>query len=173
MVLERKFQPQVIKDLKQALPGCIVIKNDPTYIQGFPDLLVLYDDKWAALEVKTDREAPHRPNQEYYVEVHNLSVTEILSDPYIEFKAVDEKGELWYGLLAGRKDKYINISNLTVAFPASMYNPHTSNIDKNGYFDVTAVLHELKKNMKNTITPEKARDCGVLYKKIRQALNEL
>ena len=112
-------------------------------------------------------------SQEYYVEVHNLSVTEILSDPYIEFKAVDEKGELWYGLLADRKDKYINISNLTVAFPASMYNPHTSNIDKNGYFDVTAVLHELKKNMKNTVTPEKARDCGVLYKKIRQALNEL
>ena len=69
MVLERKFQPQVIKDLKQALPGCIVIKNDPTYIQGFPDLLVLYDDKWAALEVKTNREAPHRPNQEFYVDL--------------------------------------------------------------------------------------------------------
>ena len=42
-------------------------KNDPTYIQGIPDLLILFEDKWAALEVKKSITASHRPNQEFYV----------------------------------------------------------------------------------------------------------
>ena len=44
------------------------MKNDSSYIQGIPDLIVLFEDKWAALEVKKSRTASHRPNQEYYVE---------------------------------------------------------------------------------------------------------
>ena len=44
------------------------MKNDSSYIQGIPDLLILYNDKWAALEVKKSRTASHRPNQEYYVD---------------------------------------------------------------------------------------------------------
>lgn len=44
------------------------MKNDSAYIQGIPDLLILYNDKWAALEVKKSRAASHRPNQEYYVD---------------------------------------------------------------------------------------------------------
>ena len=49
---ENKFQAELIKDLKNRFPGSIVLKNDPDYIQGIPDLLVLKDDKWVALEVK-------------------------------------------------------------------------------------------------------------------------
>ena len=45
------------------------MKNDSSYIQGIPDLLILYEDKWAALEVKKSATASHRPNQEYYVEL--------------------------------------------------------------------------------------------------------
>lgn len=52
-------------------PGCIVMKNDPNYIQGIPDLIILWNDRWAALEVKRSLRASRRPNQEYYVEMMN------------------------------------------------------------------------------------------------------
>ena len=66
--LERDFQKNLIKELKDIFVGCIVMKNDSSYIQGIPDLLILYNNKWAALEVKKSRTASHRPNQEYYVD---------------------------------------------------------------------------------------------------------
>ncbi len=57
----------MIKDLKNLFPGCIVLKNDPNYIQGIPDLTIFYMNKWATLEVKRDENARHQPNQDYYV----------------------------------------------------------------------------------------------------------
>ena len=65
--LEKIFQSELIKELRELFPGCIILKNDPTYIQGIPDLLILCEDKWAALEVKKSITASHRPNQEFYV----------------------------------------------------------------------------------------------------------
>ena len=47
------------------------MKNDPNYIQGIPDLIVLWGDRWAALEVKRSSTAAQRPNQEYYVVAMN------------------------------------------------------------------------------------------------------
>lgn len=70
-MLENKFQSKLIKELKKEFPGCMVLKNDPTYIQGVPDLLVLYKDKWCALEVKKSATAKHQPNQDYYVDKMN------------------------------------------------------------------------------------------------------
>ena len=67
--LERDFQSGLIKELKQLFPGCVVLKNDSSYIQGIPDLLVLFNDRWAMLEVKRSSSASHRPNQEYYVDL--------------------------------------------------------------------------------------------------------
>lgn len=64
---ENKFQSQLIKDLKKRFPGCIVLKNDPDYIQGIPDLLILFNWRWAALECKRSATASKRPNQEYYI----------------------------------------------------------------------------------------------------------
>lgn len=64
---ESTFQAAVIRELKSRLPGCIVLKNDPNYIQGFPDLLVLYGTRWAALECKVSMNARIQPNQDYYV----------------------------------------------------------------------------------------------------------
>lgn len=66
--LERDFQAKLIKEIKKIFPGCIVMKTDPTYIQGLPDLLILHNDKWAALEVKRSEKASKRPNQDYYVD---------------------------------------------------------------------------------------------------------
>lgn len=66
--LERDFQAKLIKELKTLYPGCIIMKNDPDYIQGIPDLILLVDDRWFALECKKSERSPHRPNQDYYVE---------------------------------------------------------------------------------------------------------
>ena len=66
-IRESKFQRELIQDLEDLFPGCIVLKNDPNYIQGIPDLIVLYEDKWAALECKRDAKESHRPNQDYYI----------------------------------------------------------------------------------------------------------
>ena len=68
---ESKFQSDLKKELKQRFPGCIVTKLDSSDIQGIPDLLVLYKNKWATLENKRSANAPHRPNQDYYVNKMN------------------------------------------------------------------------------------------------------
>lgn len=70
-MLESKFQSNLIKKIKGLYPGCIVLKNDPTYVQGIPDLLVLYKDKWVSLECKKNATARHQPNQDYYVDQMN------------------------------------------------------------------------------------------------------
>jgi len=63
--LESGFQDGLIKDLKKLFPGCMTFKMDQ--VQGIPDLLVLYEDKWASLECKKNARAKRQPNQEYYV----------------------------------------------------------------------------------------------------------
>ena len=68
-MLEREFQGRLIRKLHKIFPGCIILKNDPDYIQGIPDLIVLYQNKWAALECKKSATAERQPNQEYYVMV--------------------------------------------------------------------------------------------------------
>lgn len=70
-MLESKFQSQLIRKIKNEFPSCMVLKNDPTYLQGVPDLTVFCGNKWAALEVKKSKNASHRPNQNYYVDKMN------------------------------------------------------------------------------------------------------
>lgn len=70
-MLENKFKTNLIKEIKERLPGCMVLHLDPNEKQGIPDLLVLYNDKWAALEGKKSANATHRPNQDYYVDLMN------------------------------------------------------------------------------------------------------
>ena len=65
--LESKFHKELIDEVKERYPGCIALKNDSSYMQGFPDWTILYKDKWAVLEVKKERGAHKQPNQEYYV----------------------------------------------------------------------------------------------------------
>ena len=70
-MLESEFQRELIKELENIFPGCFVMKNDANTIQGFPDLIILYKDKWATLECKRSKKSTHRPNQDYYVELLN------------------------------------------------------------------------------------------------------
>lgn len=79
MTLERNFQASLIKEIKEILPGSIVMKNDPNYIQGVPDLTILYNNRWAALEVKRSEGAPQQPNQQYYVrKMNNMSFSRFI-----------------------------------------------------------------------------------------------
>lgn len=69
--LESKFQKELIDEIKTRYPGCVTLKNDSSYIQGFPDWTIFYKDKWAVLEAKRERGARKQPNQEYYVDKLN------------------------------------------------------------------------------------------------------
>ena len=68
MAKESQYQSKLVKRIKDRFPGAVVLKTDPSQMQGIPDLLVLNKDKWALLEVKQSKDAKKRPNQEYYVD---------------------------------------------------------------------------------------------------------
>jgi len=71
---ERDYQARLVRILQREFPDVIILKNDPNYRQGVPDLLLLYKDKWAALEVKVSAASRVRPNQKYYVNLmHEMS----------------------------------------------------------------------------------------------------
>lgn len=65
---ESKFQSHLIDRITDLFPGCEILKNDPNYRQGIPDLVIFFYDRYAFLEVKKSADAPSRPNQPYYVE---------------------------------------------------------------------------------------------------------
>lgn len=66
--LERDYQAGLKKRIAALLPGCMIVKQDEQQTQGILDLLILHGTKWAMLEVKRSANAPHRPNQDYYVQ---------------------------------------------------------------------------------------------------------
>ena len=68
-MLEKDYQRKLIAKLEEKFPGSIVIKNETK--QGFPDLTIFYEDRWALLECKRSEDADHRPNQDYWVERGN------------------------------------------------------------------------------------------------------
>lgn len=68
---ESRFQAELVKELEERYKGCVVLKNDPSHKQGFPDLTVLYKKRWAALECKRGANEHRQPNQDYYVEKLN------------------------------------------------------------------------------------------------------
>lgn len=93
--LENQFQAKLIKELKQTFDGCLVIKLDPSYIQGLPDLLVLHNDKWAALECKKQRDAHKQPNQDYYVNLMDKMSFSRFIYPENKGEVIDELGRLF------------------------------------------------------------------------------
>ena len=70
-MLESRFKTKLIAELEDMFPGCMILHMDPNEIQGIPDLLILYNDRWGALEGKKSATASVRPNQEYYVDLMN------------------------------------------------------------------------------------------------------
>lgn len=89
-MLESRFQTQLIKELKKEFPGCVVLKNDASYLQGVPDLSVFFKDRWAMLEVKKNETATKQPNQEYYVDKINAMSYAAFIYPENKTKIMDE-----------------------------------------------------------------------------------
>jgi len=74
---ESKFQRDLVKELKAEYPGSYVFKINGK--QGYPDLIFLYEDKWATLECKKSAKAKHRPNQDEHVErMNNMSFSSFI-----------------------------------------------------------------------------------------------
>ena len=65
---ERYYQPALIKRIEKLLPGCYVRKIDVQ--QGWPDLLILWRDRWALLEVKKrpPSASDFEVNQEWWID---------------------------------------------------------------------------------------------------------
>lgn len=64
---ENQYQAKLIRKLKRMFPGCEILKNDPTYLQGILDLTVLWGKHWGMLEVKASASAKEQPNQDFYI----------------------------------------------------------------------------------------------------------
>lgn len=62
---EAQFQAELIKKLRLMFPDCLILKNDSGYLQGIPDLVIFYENRYAFLEVKVNERT--QPNQDYYV----------------------------------------------------------------------------------------------------------
>ena len=78
-MLENKFKTKLIKEIKQRFPGCLVVHLDPNEIQGIPDLLILYKDRWATLECKRSAKEKRQANQDYYVDkMNSMSFSRII-----------------------------------------------------------------------------------------------
>ena len=128
-VRENAFQSSLIRTIKNLLPGCIVLKLDPNYIQGIPDLLILHGITWAALEVKKSEKASRRPNQEFYVKkmskmsyatfVYPENVQQVLLDIVSWFDYVNNK-ELSVEEFNELKQQQFNLQMLMQNHPYSV-----------------------------------------------------
>lgn len=79
---ESDFQSFLISELTARFPDAIILKNDPMFRVGIPDLLVLCGRRWAALEVKISPNAKHQPGQDFYV--HKMAVMSYAAFVYPE-----------------------------------------------------------------------------------------
>ncbi len=68
---ESAYQRKLIMKIRELLPGCMILKNDPSYMQGVPDIIILFHDRWGMLEIKRASDAHVQANQEYYIELLN------------------------------------------------------------------------------------------------------
>ena len=78
------------KKLKSEYPGAIILKNDPTYILGIPDLTILWKKRWALLEVKDRKNAVRQRQQAYYIDLaYDMSYGAFIY-PENELEVLDE-----------------------------------------------------------------------------------
>lgn len=68
---ENRYKRHIAQRLQREFPGCMIVKTDTGDQQGLPDRIVLYGNRWVALEAKDSIDAKIQPNQPYYVELMN------------------------------------------------------------------------------------------------------
>lgn len=64
---ENEYQAELIKRIEERFPNCLILKNDPNYMQGIPDLTIFHGPRYGFLEVKASEKSKERPNQRYYI----------------------------------------------------------------------------------------------------------
>lgn len=69
MQKEGRFKTRLIHTLEEMFPGCVILKNDANYMQGIPDLLILWRNMWGMLETKRSANESYEPNQEWYIDM--------------------------------------------------------------------------------------------------------
>lgn len=94
---EGTYKRDLAKRIKNLFKDCVILKNDASYMPGVPDMLILFHDKWAMLEVKNSSRAAHEPNQPYWISVldhmsfartiHPENEEEVLYDLQLAFKS--------------------------------------------------------------------------------------
>jgi len=67
VALESKFKRDVREEIEALFPGCIIIKGNSSEVQGIPDMLVIWHERYAFLEFKRSANEIHQPNQDWYV----------------------------------------------------------------------------------------------------------
>ena len=70
MTPEGKFKAKTKKIISEMFPGCYMHEMKAG-AQGIPDTLIIFGERWALLEFKESANAPHRPNQDYYIHMFN------------------------------------------------------------------------------------------------------
>lgn len=90
MISEAAYQARLIKKIQSIFPDCFILKNDPDEYQGVPDLLILYGDQWAMLEVKRSANESIQPNQEYYISMFDFMSFAAFIYPENEEMVLDE-----------------------------------------------------------------------------------
>ncbi len=89
-MLERKYQAELIKVLRKRFLDCVILKDDSSYMQGVPDLILLWNDRWAMLEVKGSLKAFEQPNQQWHVNRLNEMSFAAFICPENEEEVLDE-----------------------------------------------------------------------------------
>lgn len=81
---EGDFKSKLRREIEHLFPGCFIFKLDTSAYQGAPDMLILFQDRWAVLEVKRSAQAPYQPNQRHYI--HELNEMSFSAAIYPENK---------------------------------------------------------------------------------------
>lgn len=92
--VEAAYQLELIPRIYLVLPGVkfkdkLVLKNDPNYLQGIPDLTVFCRGKVALLEVKASAKSTERPNQRWYIETWGKHIFTAFIYPENEKEVLD------------------------------------------------------------------------------------
>lgn len=99
---ETQYQAKLIKKIQSMFPGCLVLKNNPSHLQGVPDLLILYHGTWGALEVKLALDSEIQANQSHYVAMMNQMSFAAFICPENEEEVLSE---LQHALASGRSTR--------------------------------------------------------------------
>lgn len=105
------------------------------------------------------------------IQIFNLAIIEVPSDPYISFRAVDKTGESWLGFIMDIDDQAVKLKDVTVAMREEKYNIANAQIGLDFYFDLTEVMFDLHKTMKDNNRPHRAALAGDFYRKLRDNLD--